>query len=84
MAELFRDTVAGDLIRLLTRRRFLKHTEEADPTVWDLYVEEKGCVNSNIPSDNLTQLLLLTETKVGSPHVTRPVGTNSIDKTIRC
>lgn len=82
MTDVFRDTAAGDLIRLLTRRRFLQHTEEADPSVWDLYVEEKGCVNVNIPPEkNPSDFLLLTETKVGSPHVTRAIGTDPINKT---
>lgn len=38
MAELFRDTVAGQLLRLITGRRILQYPEERDPSIWQKYL----------------------------------------------
>lgn len=41
MTELIRDTAFGHLIRLITNKRFLKFQEEADPSIWTRYIDEK-------------------------------------------
>lgn len=38
MKELFRDTVIGHLIRLVTKSRWLQHAEDRDPSLWHMYV----------------------------------------------
>lgn len=45
MAELFRDTVAGQLLRLLTRRRILQYPEEKDPSIWEKYLNAEKSAN---------------------------------------
>ncbi|KAK5164954.1 GTPase-activating protein [Saxophila tyrrhenica] len=41
MAELFRDTVAGHLLRFVTGKKLLPFAEEADPDIWTHYIDEK-------------------------------------------
>ncbi|TKA49854.1 hypothetical protein B0A55_13425, partial [Friedmanniomyces simplex] len=41
MAELIRDTAFGHLVRFVTRGRYLKYAEEADPSIWTRYIDEK-------------------------------------------
>lgn len=41
MAELIRDTVAGHLVRLLTRGKYLQYAEENDPSLWKQYLSEE-------------------------------------------
>lgn len=41
MTELIRDTAFGHLVRFVTRGKYLKFAEEADPTVWTRYIDEK-------------------------------------------
>lgn len=41
MAELFRDTPFGHLVRLLSRGKLFKFPEEADPSIWTRYIDEK-------------------------------------------
>ncbi len=41
MTELIRDTAFGHLIRLLSRGKYLKFAEEADPSIWTRYIDEK-------------------------------------------
>lgn len=41
MKELFRDTAFGHLVRLVTRGKYLQFAEEADPSVWTRYIDEK-------------------------------------------
>jgi MFS transporter, DHA1 family, multidrug resistance protein len=45
MAELFRDTLAGQLLRLATGRRVLKYPEEIDPSVCDRYLNKEKSAN---------------------------------------
>ncbi|KAJ4515578.1 GTPase-activating protein [Exophiala dermatitidis] len=45
MAELFRDTVAGQTLRLITRRRILQYPEERDPTLWQKYINREKSAN---------------------------------------
>ncbi|KIW99824.1 uncharacterized protein Z518_10752 [Rhinocladiella mackenziei CBS 650.93] len=47
MLELFRDTVAGQLLRLITNRCILQYPEERDPLIWQKYLKrEKSAVHS--------------------------------------
>lgn len=41
MTELIRDTAFGHLVRFLSRGKYLKYQEEADPSIWTRYVDEK-------------------------------------------
>ncbi|OCT44444.1 Caffeine resistance protein 5 [Cladophialophora carrionii] len=45
MAELFRDTVVGQLLRLVTGRRILKYPEERDPSIWQRYLNVEKSSN---------------------------------------
>ncbi len=45
MAELFRDTVAGHLLRLVTGRRILQYPEERDPSIWEKYLNVQKSAN---------------------------------------
>lgn len=39
--DLFRDTAFGHLIRFVSRGKYLKYPEEADPTIWTRFIDEK-------------------------------------------
>ncbi len=41
MAELFRDTAFGHLVRFVTRKKVFPFAEEADPSIWTRYIDEK-------------------------------------------
>ncbi|CAJ2504903.1 Uu.00g122970.m01.CDS01 [Anthostomella pinea] len=41
MTELIRDTAFGHLVRLVSRGKYLKYQEEADPSIWTRYIDEK-------------------------------------------
>lgn len=41
MTDLIRDTAFGHLVRFITRGKYLQFAEEADPTVWTRYLDEK-------------------------------------------
>lgn len=41
MKELFRDTVAGHIFRLITRGKVLQYEEERDPSLWKRYVDKE-------------------------------------------
>ena len=41
MADLIRDTAFGHAIRLISSHKLLKYPEEADPSIWSRYVDEK-------------------------------------------
>ena len=41
MRELLRDTAFGHLIRLVSGKRLLKFPEEADPSIWTRFIDEK-------------------------------------------
>ncbi|KAI1619458.1 MFS transporter [Exophiala viscosa] len=45
MTELFRDTVAGQLLRLATGRKILQYPEERDPSIWQKYVNAEKSAN---------------------------------------
>ncbi|KIW63707.1 hypothetical protein PV04_08690 [Phialophora macrospora] len=45
MAELFRDTVAGQFLRLVTGRRILQYPEERDPSIWQRYLNVEKSAN---------------------------------------
>ncbi|KIV86635.1 hypothetical protein PV11_02235 [Exophiala sideris] len=45
MAELFRDTVAGQFIRLITGRKILQYPEERDPSIWQKYLNVEKSAN---------------------------------------
>lgn len=41
MIELFRDTAFGHLVRFLSRGKRLQFQEEADPSIWTRFIDEK-------------------------------------------
>lgn len=41
MTELIRDTAFGHLIRFVSRGKYLKYQEEADPSIWTRFIDEK-------------------------------------------
>lgn len=41
MAELFRDTAFGHVVRFVTRKKFLKFQEEDDPSIWTRYIDQE-------------------------------------------
>ncbi|KAE8453818.1 hypothetical protein EG329_009330 [Mollisiaceae sp. DMI_Dod_QoI] len=41
MKELFRDTITGHAIRLLTKRKVLQYEEERDPSLWKRYIDKE-------------------------------------------
>lgn len=45
MKELIRDTAFGHLIRFVSKNKYLKFAEEADPSLWSRYVDEKKSGN---------------------------------------
>jgi MFS transporter, DHA1 family, multidrug resistance protein len=45
MAELFRDTLAGQLLRFATGRRILQYPEERDPSICDRYLNKEKSAN---------------------------------------
>ncbi|KAJ9646055.1 GTPase-activating protein [Knufia peltigerae] len=45
MADLFRDTVAGQLLRLVTGRRILQYPEERDSSIWQKYLNPEKSAN---------------------------------------
>lgn len=48
MAELFRDTVAGQLLRLISGRRLLQYPEERDSSIWQKYLNPDKSANMAI------------------------------------
>ncbi|KAK5048944.1 hypothetical protein LTR84_005365 [Exophiala bonariae] len=54
MKELFRDTVAGQLLRLVTRDRILPYPEEIDPSICQKYINAEKSENmARVGSTNL-------------------------------
>ena len=45
MNDLFRDTVAGHLLRLITRNKILQYPEERDPSIWERYLNKDKSAN---------------------------------------
>lgn len=45
MSGLIRDTAFGQLVRLVTRNRVFQYPEEADPTIWQKYLDAKKSAN---------------------------------------
>ena len=45
MAELFRDTVFGHLVRFVTKGRYLQFIEEKDPALWKRYLDREQTQN---------------------------------------
>ena len=41
MTDLIRDTAFGHLVLFVSRRKYLKFAEEADPSIWTRYIDEK-------------------------------------------
>ncbi|TKA24953.1 hypothetical protein B0A50_06051 [Salinomyces thailandicus] len=41
MKELIRETAFGQLVRLITNKKYFKYPEEEDPSLWTSYVDEK-------------------------------------------
>lgn len=75
MAELFRDTVAGQLLRLITGRRILQYPEERDSSIWQKYLNPEKSANiamygSTEPSSSEKKQEL--ENEAHSSNKTRP------------
>jgi MFS transporter, DHA1 family, multidrug resistance protein len=45
MSDLFRDSTAGQLIRLVTRNRVLQYPEEHDPSLYEKYINVEKSAN---------------------------------------
>ena len=45
MPEIFQDSVAGQLLRLVTERRILHYSEERDPSLWQRYLNVQKSAN---------------------------------------
>lgn len=41
MTELIRDTAFGHVVRFVSRGKFLQYQEEADPSIWTKFIDEK-------------------------------------------
>ena len=41
MPELFRDTIFGHALRIVSRQRILPYAEDKDPAIWKRYLDEK-------------------------------------------
>jgi DHA1 family multidrug resistance protein-like MFS transporter len=41
MKELFRDTVVGHAVRIITKGKVMSYEEERDPSIWKRYVDKK-------------------------------------------
>ncbi|EXJ68716.1 uncharacterized protein A1O5_08510 [Cladophialophora psammophila CBS 110553] len=48
MEDLFRDTVVGQILRLVTGRRILQYPEERDPSIWQRYLNVEKSANMAI------------------------------------
>ncbi|KAK5207540.1 GTPase-activating protein [Exophiala xenobiotica] len=48
MAQLFRDTVAGQLLRLISGNRLLQYPEERDSSIWQKYLNAEKSANMAI------------------------------------
>ncbi|KAK5192446.1 GTPase-activating protein [Exophiala xenobiotica] len=48
MAQLFRDTVAGQLLRLISGNRLLQYPEERDSSIWQKYLNPEKSANMAI------------------------------------
>lgn len=45
-ADLIRDTAFGQIVRVITRRKFLQYPEEKDPELWKKWVSEEKSGNA--------------------------------------
>ena len=45
MSDLFRDTVFGHAVRIITKGRYLQFVEEKDPSIWKQYIHRKQTKN---------------------------------------
>ncbi|KIW18649.1 hypothetical protein PV08_02938 [Exophiala spinifera] len=81
MAELFRDTVAGQLLRVITGRRILQYPEERDPSIWQRYLNPEKSSNLAMHSSTeppTSQEKQELETQPSSTNRARPtLGGNS-------
>lgn len=44
--DLIRDTAFGQIVRVVTRRKFLQYPEEKDPEIWRKWVSEEKSANA--------------------------------------
>jgi len=47
MGDHFQDTVFGQIVRLISGKRFLKFPDELDPNLWKPYVQEESTAASS-------------------------------------
>jgi len=45
MAELFRDTAFGHLLRAISKNKILPYPEETNPDIWKQFIDKKGSAN---------------------------------------
>lgn len=56
MSDLFRDTIFGQLLRLIYGKRILQYPEEKDPSTWQKYVNIEKSQNLMLTGDATTLL----------------------------
>ncbi|KIW81811.1 hypothetical protein Z517_04837 [Fonsecaea pedrosoi CBS 271.37] len=54
MEDLFRDTVAGQILRLVTGNRILQYPEERDPSLWQRYLNVEKSANMAVHGSTVT------------------------------
>ncbi|OAP64980.1 hypothetical protein AYL99_00952 [Fonsecaea erecta] len=69
MEDLFRDTVVGQILRLVTGRRILQYPEERDPSIWQRYLNVEKSANMAIHGSTATPQL---EKDLGSASSSGP------------
>lgn len=78
MKELFRDTVAGQLLRLVTGNRILQYPEEIDPSIWQRYINTEKSENmARVGSSNLPPPLSKEEEEKNDDHQQQSASTES-------
>jgi MFS transporter, DHA1 family, multidrug resistance protein len=75
MSDLFRDSTAGQLIRLVTRNRVLQYPEERDSTLYEKYINVEKSANlartgttKSKPSDESEKAKKLDQSPVLAPE----------------
>ena len=58
MSDLFRDTVFGHAVRVITQGRYLQFIEEKDPSIWKQYIDRNQTKNMALygrPDDDASE-----------------------------
>ena len=72
MSELFRDTVVGQLLRLVTGRRILQFPEERDSSIWQKYLNPEKSANMAIHGSTAPPSAEEKDADVGLPADQEP------------